>query len=182
MARRAVSRRVVVPMTVDAVPHLERPHLLDLGHAPNIPMAQLARPRRAPVLLREVADMRLMHEVYVIGNAVHANPIDRNSLRVEVAELLNLRQVVAHGRVATHAKPNCRYRRSSARIYVSVAERAVEADVLDVGGMGEGYRLIWPVVEAEGIQRQPKPGRNDERPCADAYGEQSRADDSKHAK
>ena len=168
-------------MAVDAVPHLERPHLLDLGHTSNIPMTQLARTRRAAILLREVTNMRLMHEVHMIGNTVDANPIDGNSLRVEVAELLDLRQVVPHGLVATHAKPNCRYRRCRSLVHVPVAERTVEANVLDMLRMRKRYRLLRPVVKAKGIQRQPEPGRNDERSGPDDCRKHRRADDSKHA-
>ena len=134
-------------------------------------MTQLARARRASVLLREVPDVRLVHEVYVIGYAMHPHPVNRDPARVEVPQLLDLRLVVTHGQVTTHAETDRRDRSRGALGHVPVTEGAIEAEVLHVSRMGERYRLVGTVVYAKSIKRQSEPCRDDERRDSDNYDE-----------
>lgn len=144
-------------------------------------MTKLTRPRCASVLFREVPDVRLVDEVYVIGHAVYADPVDGNPIRVEVPQLLDLRLFVADRHVTTHAEAYGRDRRGSAFRHVAVTEGAVETQVFDVRRMGERYRLIRAIVYAERIQGQPEPCRNDERSCGEDNNETDDTADAKRA-
>src|SRR5690349_13045898 len=85
VTQRAVTRDIVLHVTVDAPAHPERSELMDLGHR-----AHVAVTRDAGVGPQRL-DVPLMRKVYESGQGVHAHPLGRFLREKRLADLFDLR-------------------------------------------------------------------------------------------
>ena len=183
MAGCAVGGSAIIPVAVNAVSHLQGTHLLDLHHAANIPVTRLTGGRWLhAVRLREEPDVRLMNELDVVGDAVDSDPVDGLVGLVKSTKLFNLRLAVAHGGVTGHAEAHGRNRRCRPCGDVSVAEGAVQSEVVHVNSVWKGYRLIGTLAESENAKGETEPGRDEESGYRDGDNCPGEASQAEHPK
>ena len=157
VASRAVCGCSVVSVAIYAVAHLQRAYLLNFFHRPYIAMTSSAHCRlRDAVPLREEPDVRLMYEMHMVRNSMHAHPVYRAFvLHDHLAQLLYLRQVVAHNLVTGQAQSGRWYRRRRALGNIAMTESAVHPKVFDMCGMRKRDRLVRPL----GIPEDHRPAQ-----------------------
>ena len=157
-------------MAVHAIAHLERSNLAHLVSRGDVAVASRTDGLRLDALrLGEESYVSLVHKTDVVGHPVDSHPVDSTAALSIVPKLLDLGESVADGLVAGETEAGGGYRGRGAFGDVSMAERAVHAQIGDVSDVRERYGLVRPFVEAENY-RPAEPCRDYENQNKDYAG------------
>lgn len=146
-------------MAVHAIAHLERSNLAHLVGRGDVSVAGRTDGLRLDALRpSEKSYVSLVHKTDVVGNPVDSHPVDGTAALTIVTKLLDLGESVADSLVACETETGGRYRGRGAFGHVSMAERAVHAQVGYVSDVRECYGLVRPFVTEH--NRSAEPGRD----------------------
>ena len=151
MTREAIGRGIILPVTVNAVSHLQVSDLLDYLHAAHITVARGA--------VNAGAYVGFMEELNVVGEAVDSFPLNRVSvIEVRPKEFQFLAPgkdelLIAQILVAEETLLNGRYAGGSAGIDCAVTEHALDADFFDMYVVGKVDGLLGSGAHAKYLER-----------------------------
>jgi hypothetical protein len=126
--------RFRIAMAIDAPSHIQRRCLEDQRHLIDGSVA-----RGTAYAFRHVD---AVIEIHVVGQPMHAHPVDRLVGAVAFAHGLKISNVVEEHRVAIHAGLGRRYAGGRGTLYARVAVAAIDAVVADVVLVAELNRLV----------------------------------------
>ena len=151
MTREAIGRGVILPVTVNAVSHLQVSDLLDHLHAAHVTVARGA--------VNAGAYVGFMEELNVVGEAVDSFPLNRVSvIEVRPKEFQFLAPgkdelLIAQILVAEETLLNGRYAGGSAGIDCAVTKHALDADFFDMYVVGKVDGLLGSGAHAKYLER-----------------------------
>ena len=151
MTREAIGRGIILPVTVNAVSHLQVSDLLDYLHAAHVTVAGGT--------VNAGAYVGFMEELNVVGEAVDSFPLNRVAVievRPEEFQFHAPREdelLIAQVLVAEETLLNGRYSGGSAGIDSAVTEHALDADFFDMYVVGKVDGLLGSGAHAKYLER-----------------------------
>jgi hypothetical protein len=151
VTREAIGRGVILPVTVNAVSHLQVSDLLHHLHATHVTVARGT--------VNAGAYVGFVEELNVVGEAVDSFPLNRVAVievRPEEFEFLAPGEdelLIAQVLVAEETLLNGGYSGGSAGIYSAVTEHALNADFFDMYVVGKVDGLLGSGAHAKYLER-----------------------------